>query len=119
MFFYAGRIIARWGARRVMIVAMAMTMLRWSLTALCADHLAVLVILQFGHAFSFAAYHAVAMRYVQSMFPGALQGRGQASYNAAAYGLGGSIGSVTSERGRASCRERVWPAGWIWGDPRI
>src|SRR3546814_8382138 len=63
---------------------------------LCADHLAVLVILQFGHAFSFAAYHAVAMRYVQSMFPGALQGRGQAIYNAAAYGIGGSIGSVTS-----------------------
>jgi PPP family 3-phenylpropionic acid transporter len=102
MFFYAGRIIARWGARRVMIVALVMTMLRWSLTALCADHLAILVLLQFGHAFSFAAYHAVAMRYVQSMFPGALQGRGQAIYNAAAYGIGGSIGSVAS--------------GYLWQD---
>lgn len=96
MFFYAGRIIARWGARRLLIVAMAATMLRWSLTAGCADSLAMLVLLQLGHALSFAAYHAVAMRYVQKMFPGALQGRGQAIYGAAAYGIGGSIGSVAS-----------------------
>src|SRR3546814_16085533 len=78
MFFYAGRIIARWGARRVMIVAMAMTILRWSLTALCAEPLAVLVILPFVLAFIFAAYPAVAMRYFQGVFHGALQGRGRA-----------------------------------------
>nr|WP_277817188.1 MFS transporter [Solimonas terrae] len=96
MFFYAGRIIARWGARRVMMAAMAATMLRWTLTAWCADSLPMLVVLQFGHALSFAAYHAVAMRYVQKMFPGALQGRGQAIYGAAAYGIGGSIGSLAS-----------------------
>src|SRR3546814_16089502 len=37
MFFYAGRILPRWGAGRCMMLAMDRTMLRWSLSALC-DH---------------------------------------------------------------------------------
>lgn len=95
-FIYAGRITGRFGARPVMVAALAVTALRWGLTVVLVDSLPLLVVLQLGHALSFAAYHAVAMQYIQRMFPGALQGRGQAIYNGVAYGIGGSIGSLSS-----------------------
>lgn len=95
-FLYASRLIPRLGERRMMIIALAATALRWALTAIGAGSLPLLLLLQLGHALSFAAFHAVAMRYVQHYFPGSLQGRGQALYNAMAYGVGGSIGSIGS-----------------------
>lgn len=93
-FLYASRLILRLGARRMMIMALAVTALRWVLTPSGAVFLPLLVLLQLTHALSFAAFHAVAMRYVQHYFPGTLQGRGQALYNAVAYGVGGSLGSI-------------------------
>lgn len=96
MFIIAARVISSWGARKVMLIALAATVLRWSATAGAVDSLAVLLLAQLSHALSFGAYHAVAMHYVQRLFPGALQGRGQAAYNAVAYGAGGSIGSIAS-----------------------
>jgi PPP family 3-phenylpropionic acid transporter len=96
MFLVMGRVIAAFGSRRVMLAALFATALRWCLTAALVDSLSVLVLVQLAHALTFGAYHAVAMHYVLRLFPGALQGRGQAVYNAAAYGVGGSIGSLAS-----------------------
>jgi len=96
MFMVAARFIGSLGARKVMLIALAATVLRWAATAGAVDSLGVLLIAQMAHALSFGAYHAVAMHYVQRLFPGALQGRGQAVYNAVAYGAGGSIGSIAS-----------------------
>lgn len=96
MFMIAARVIGRLGSRKTMLMALAATALRWAATAGAVDSLAVLLLAQLAHAVSFAAYHAVAMYYVQRLFPGALQGRGQAVYNAVAYGMGGSIGSIAS-----------------------
>jgi PPP family 3-phenylpropionic acid transporter len=96
MFIHAGRAIARFGPRPLMIAAMLTATLRWMLTAAVVDSLPLMVLLQTSHAISFALYHAVAVHYVQRMFPGALQGRGMAIYNAVAYGVGGSLGSLVS-----------------------
>lgn len=96
MFMMASRVIGDIGSRKVMLIALAATVMRWTATASAVDSLAVLLIAQMSHALSFGAYHAVAMHYVQRLFPGALQGRGQAVYNAVAYGIGGSIGSIAS-----------------------
>jgi PPP family 3-phenylpropionic acid transporter len=96
MFMYMGRVIKRFGARKVMLAAMLGTGLRWLLTALAVDSMPVLLLVQISHALTFGAYHATAMHYVQRKFPGALHGRGQAVYNGVAYGLGGSIGSLVS-----------------------
>ena len=96
LFLVMGRVLARFGARRVMILALAATVVRWTATALLVDVLAVLVLVQLSHALTFGAYHAVAIQYVQRLFPRALQGRGQAIYNAVAYGVGGSIGSLAA-----------------------
>jgi MFS transporter, PPP family, 3-phenylpropionic acid transporter len=96
LFIVIGRYIHRFGARKVLLLALATTALRWLLTATLVDSLAVLVLSQMLHATSFGAYHSVAVLYIQRLFPGALQGRGQALYNAIAYGVGGSIGSLAS-----------------------
>lgn len=101
MFIYMGRIIRRHGARKVMLLAMLATALRWVLTALAVESMPVLILVQISHALTFGAYHATAMHYVQRLFPAALHGRGQAVYNGVAYGVGGSIGSLGS--------------GYLWG----
>lgn len=96
LFLIMGRLIPAFGARRLMLVVLAATALRWTLTPLLVDSLPLLVLLQLSHALTFGAYHALAVYYVQQYFPGSLQGRGQAFYNAAAYGVGGSVGSLGS-----------------------
>ncbi|HEX4894801.1 MAG TPA: MFS transporter [Solimonas sp.] len=96
LFMVFGQLMARLGARRILLIALATTVLRWLVTAALVDSITILVLSQLLHASSFGAYHAVAMHYVQRLFPGALQGRGQAVYNAVAYGVGGSIGSLAS-----------------------
>ena len=94
LFIYMSRLIARVGARNLLLAAMVTTVLRWLLTVALADSFAALVVIQMSHALTFGAYHACAMHYVFRLFPVQQQGRGQAIYNASAYGIGGSIGSV-------------------------
>lgn len=96
LFLVMGRLISAFGARKLMLVVLAATGARWLLTAALVDSLPLLVLLQLTHALTFGAYHALAVYYVQQYFPGSLQGRGQAFYNAAAYGVGGSLGSLGS-----------------------
>lgn len=104
LFIYMSRLMARTGARQLLLLALATTVLRWVGTVLLADRLAALVLIQLSHAVTFGAYHACAMHYIFRMFPARLQGRGQAIYNAAAYGVGGSVGALG--------------AGWIWDHVR-
>lgn len=94
LFLVMGRIIASWGARRLLVLVMGATACRWLLTPFLVDSLPMLILLQLSHALTFGAYHSVAMYYIQRHFPDALQGRGQAIYNAVAYGVGGAIGSL-------------------------
>lgn len=96
LFVVMGRLIGAVGARKLMLVVLSATAVRWALTPLLVDSLPLLVALQLSHALTFGAYHALAVYYVQQYFPGSLQGRGQAFYNAAAYGVGGSVGSLGS-----------------------
>lgn len=94
LFIYMSRLITRFGARRLLIAALATTVARWLLTVTLVDSFAALVIIQLSHAVTFGVYHACAMHYVFRLFPARLQGRGQALYNASAYGIGGSLGSL-------------------------
>ena len=65
-------------------------------TALAAESLPVLVFAQTLHMASFGLFHAVAVVMVHRYFRGRLQGRGQALYSAAGFGLGGAFGSMAS-----------------------
>jgi PPP family 3-phenylpropionic acid transporter len=100
MFVYVGRLMRHTGAKAMMIAALASTVLRWLLIGLMPESMLLLVLAQLLHAISFGCYHMTAMHYVQTLFPHGLQGRGQALYNSAAYGIGGSLGSLAS--------------GWLW-----
>ncbi|SFF31166.1 MFS transporter, PPP family, 3-phenylpropionic acid transporter [Fontimonas thermophila] len=100
LFVFIGRVLVHVGARALMLAALMATALRWCLTAAAVDAWPVLVAAQLSHAVTFGAYHVVAMHYVQRLFPADLQGRAQAIYNAVAYGIGGSIGSLA--------------AGYVW-----
>lgn len=96
VFLFSGRVIVRFGARPVLIAALVATGIRWAVLALFVDVPALLVGSQVLHFLSFAMYHAVTVHYVHELFPGRLQGRGQALLAGVSFGLGGSIGSFLS-----------------------
>lgn len=96
MFLYTARLLERFGSRALMIAALAATALRWALTAWAAQSPPALLLAQTMHMASFGLFHAVAVVMVHRYFRGRLQGRGQALYSAAGFGLGGAFGSVAS-----------------------
>lgn len=88
--------LPRYGARQLLLTAAMLTALRWMLTGLFADYLLVLILAQTLHAASFGLYHASAIHLIHHLFPGRLQGRGQALYSSVSFGLGGAFGSLAS-----------------------
>jgi PPP family 3-phenylpropionic acid transporter len=111
LFMIAGRLIGRFGARRLLVIVLFCTVLRWAITAIAVDSWTWLLLAQLSHAITFGAYHAIAVHYVQRLFPADLQGRGQAVYNAVAYGVGGSVGSLLS----GYAWERISPESVFYG----
>ncbi|NHA15527.1 MFS transporter [Thioalkalivibrio sp. XN279] len=96
MFIFAPRLIERYGSRLLLVGALAVSALRWLLTAWGAAWLPVLVLAQTLHMAAFGLFHAVAVLLVHRAFPGRLQGRGQALYSALGFGVGGALGSLAS-----------------------
>lgn len=95
-------LLPRFGVRKLLITAVALTTLRWVLTALYADRLAVIIFSQTLHAASFGLYHAVMISLIHSLFVGTHQGRGQALYSSISFGAGGAAGILVS--------------GYLWTD---
>jgi PPP family 3-phenylpropionic acid transporter len=93
LFWQFGRIMHLMSWRTWIAVSLIVTGIRWALTGYLLHSVWTLILLQTLHAFSFAAMHAVSMRYIQSLFPGSLQARGQALYSSVSFGLGGAIGA--------------------------
>jgi PPP family 3-phenylpropionic acid transporter len=102
IFLLAPLLLPRFGARKLLITAVALTTLRWLLTALYADNTAVIVFSQTLHAASFGLYHAVMISLIHSLFVGIHQGRGQALYSSISFGAGGAAGILVS--------------GYLWTD---
>ena len=89
-------LLPRFGARLLLLVAIVLTTLRWLLTALYADNLAIIIFSQTLHAASFGLYHAVMIFLIHSLFTGSHQGRGQALYSSISFGAGGAAGMLVS-----------------------
>jgi PPP family 3-phenylpropionic acid transporter len=96
IFLLMHRLLPRYGARNLLLTALLVTVMRWLLIAAQPQHLPVLLIAQVMHAASFGILHASAIHMVHRLFPGRLQGRGQALYSSLSFGLGGAIGSLLS-----------------------
>lgn len=93
LFWQAPRLIARHGAQPLILFCLLVTSLRWSMTALFADSLAIMAAAQLLHAFSFAVFHACCMRRIADLFPGPLAKHGQSLYYGFSSGVGGVIGA--------------------------
>lgn len=77
-----------------LVLCAALMVLRMGLTAAGASVLAVLLVAQMLHAFTFATHHTVCIALLSHHFPGRLRGRGQALYTVIAYGLPGVLGGL-------------------------
>ena len=88
------RIFRRWGARRLLVFSLGITVLRWWVTALWPDSLPVMIAAQATHAFSFAAFFAAAMLLLADYFPGRHNGHGQGVFYGLSSGVGGVIGAL-------------------------
>jgi PPP family 3-phenylpropionic acid transporter len=86
--------LPRFGARNLMLVAAALTALRWLLIALFVDQVWIMAFAQTLHAASFGVYHAVSIHLIHHLFTGRHQGRGQALYSSLSFGAGGAAGSL-------------------------
>jgi PPP family 3-phenylpropionic acid transporter len=101
VFLRMHRWLPRLGAKRLLVMALGLTALRWVLIALAVKSLPVLLFAQTLHAASYGLYHASAIYLIHELFPGRLQGRGQALYSSLSFGIGGALGSLSS--------------GYLWG----
>ncbi|HMM44580.1 MAG TPA: MFS transporter [Candidatus Macondimonas sp.] len=104
LFWAAPMLFQRFSRRHLLLTALALTVVRWALIAALANRPAALVAAQMLHLASFGLCHAVGMSYVYALFPGPLQGRGQALYSALGFGAGGLTGGVLAGL--------LWSAGW-------
>jgi len=93
-FYFQARVFARFGARRIMMAAFGVTVLRFAITGAAPGLLWVLVLAQLLHAATFAAHQSASVLTMQRWFAGPLQASGQALYMSLAYGIGGTLGGL-------------------------
>lgn len=96
IFIIMPSLLARFGVRRLLLTALALAALRWQLIGHLADYLPILLLAQLLHAFTFGAFHAASIEFIQHFFPGTLQGRGQALYSSLSFGAGSAVGSLAA-----------------------
>lgn len=96
VFLFMPRLILRFGAWPLLVLALVLTAVRWGLLASIPETLLALMVIQAMHAASYGVYHAAAITLIHVAFSGALQGRGQALYSSLSFGLGGALGALLS-----------------------
>ena len=96
IFLFMHRLLPVFGVRKLLIVTLLLTSLRWLLIGFFVDNLSVLFLAQLIHAFSFGVFHSVGISVVHNYFTGSHQGRGQALYSSTSYGAGVAVGSLVS-----------------------
>lgn len=98
VFMLMPRLLRRVSLRSVLLVSLALSALRWLLTAYYVQNHYWLLFAQLLHAASFGAMHVVAIHLVHRYFGNRHQGKGQALYSSISFGLGGMFGSLFSGR---------------------
>jgi PPP family 3-phenylpropionic acid transporter len=104
-FYFQAGVLRRAGVRAAMMASFGVAVLRFAAIGLGAGWLAVLVLAQLLHAFTFAAHHCASITAMQRWFGGPLQARGQALFMSIAYGIGGTFGGLFM----SWCWERLGP----------
>ncbi|EDQ01011.1 MFS transporter [Shewanella benthica] len=102
MFMIAPRLLGRFGVKRLLVVSLGFTGIRWLLMAYLVDSVIWLGLSQLLHAFTFGLVHAASIQFVHSRFDASHRSKGQALYASLSFGVGGALGT--------------WLCGMIWGD---
>jgi PPP family 3-phenylpropionic acid transporter len=100
VFLAMPRIFRMIGLTKLFLFSLGMAALRFEIIAWGAESTVWILFAQTLHAFTFATYHASAVALIHHHFRGRHQARGQALYNSAAFGAGGTLGGLYS--------------GWAW-----
>lgn len=115
VFFYTqGRWFARFGRYRLLTASFVVAGVRFALIAGFAGVWWILAFAQLLHAMTFAVHHSASVLTIQRWFPGRAAARGQAAYISAAYGIGGTAGSLTA----ATLWTSAGPA-WAFGSGSV
>jgi PPP family 3-phenylpropionic acid transporter len=93
LFWHAPRLLARFGAPGLMSFCIAVTVLRWIVTALYGHSLPLMFAAAALHAFSFAVFQASCMRQMAAFFPGGRAAAGQGLLYGFSSGVGGVLGA--------------------------
>ena len=96
MFVVMHRWLKRSSIENIMLFSLFLTIIRWLMTALFADSIFIIFIMQCLHAFSFGAMHVASIQFVHSNFEQHYQGRAQALYSSLGFGAGGAFGATFS-----------------------
>ncbi len=96
VFMRMGRLIERFGERRLLIASMLLAGLRWLLIALFPQQIGIMTLAQAIHAATYGVAHAAAIHLIHRHFRGRLQVRGQAIYSSFSFGVGAAIGSLAA-----------------------
>lgn len=91
MFWLAPKLLQRFGAWRVMLICMGVTVVRWLIVAWLGPSFGWMALAQTAHAFSFAAFHAGCMRRMAELFP---ERHDMVAAQGLLYGFSGGIGGV-------------------------
>lgn len=89
----SGPLIRKMGAARVLSLALAGGVLRWTLYA-WTDAFPLLILAQALHSLTFAAFHVAAVLFMYRLLPAELRAGGQSLYGSASYGLGLTAGML-------------------------
>ena len=96
VFLFMHRLVPFFGLRKLFLATFLLTALRWSLIAMYADSVAIMLFAQTLHAASFGVFHAVAIQLFHQHFSGRHAGKGQAIYSSISFGAGGAFGTYMS-----------------------
>lgn len=96
LFLFVYRILKRFTLRGILLTSIFLGMVRWTIIAWDVNNAGLLILAQLLHAASFGSTHVAAIHLIHKYFYGRFQGRGQALYSSASFGLGGVLGSLYS-----------------------
>jgi PPP family 3-phenylpropionic acid transporter len=94
VFAFAAPLLRRIPARRMIVLALVLASLRWTLTAMAPRNLGVMVLVQLSHAVVFGGFYAAYMQLLAEYFPGRAAGHGQALFTGLSSGVGGVLGAL-------------------------
>jgi PPP family 3-phenylpropionic acid transporter len=93
-FWFQGGWLARLSTHAWLLIAAAVSVVRFGAIAAFGANPVLLVLAQCLHAVTFAAQHSSCIAVINRHFPGRLRGRGQALYTVLGYGASGVVGGL-------------------------